>query len=237
MTVLEAHLDTCPFCHRPMGDKRKTLYHHPVCPKCYYAFANRRQLAFIIDRVLWVLPTYALTSVMIAVMAYTGQKITQEMADAIDLLSWPLFIVFLLKDGFHGYSPGKWICGVQTIDKATREPAGFLAALKRNLPVFIPIVPLIIAYQLQSGKRWGDGWANTMVIWKKYERSPVFGMPVTAKSANTTSAATSPASAPSAARPSPPPTASCTCPNRQQSRPGQFDREDMETGSNTIFTF
>jgi uncharacterized RDD family membrane protein YckC len=169
-----AHVDSCPFCEQPMGDKRKLLYGHPVCRKCYFAFANRRQIAFVLDRVVWFIPMMVLTFGCIAIVQAMGQKLTPDVVRAVDMLQWPTYIVFLVKDGFWGYSPGKWVCGVQTIDKKTREPAGFWASLKRNLPVFIPIVPLVIAYQLQNGKRMGDGWANTMVIWKKYEKSRVF---------------------------------------------------------------
>jgi uncharacterized RDD family membrane protein YckC len=166
---------TCPFCRRPLlGRTDKILYGHPICKKCYYAFANRRQCAFVIDRVIWQAPLLGILFLVMAIVSATGGKVTQEMADSINLLRWPLFLAFLFKDGFSGYSPGKWLCGVRVIDWKTRQPLGFMASFKRNLPVFIPVVPLVIAYQLQKGKRWGDGWSNSMVIWKKYAASHVF---------------------------------------------------------------
>src|SRR5439155_5644576 len=44
-------LGVCQLCHqRPAW--RKLLYGHPVCKKCYYKFANRRQLAYVVDSLL-----------------------------------------------------------------------------------------------------------------------------------------------------------------------------------------
>ncbi len=80
----------------------------------------------------------------------------------------------LVKDCFTGHSPGKLMCGVQVLDDDSSEPGNLIQSIKRNLPTIIPIVPLVIAVQLSKGPRWGDGWANTKVIWKKYREHPVF---------------------------------------------------------------
>jgi uncharacterized RDD family membrane protein YckC len=153
------------------------IYGHSVCSKCHRGFALRRLFAYLLDRIIWVLPTLVLGFAVGMVLAATGKPITPQVESTLNLMEWPFFVLFLFKDGFWGYSPGKWLCGVRVIDDRTRQPIGFIAALKRNLPIFIPIVPLIIAVQLQNGKRWGDGWAHSMVIWKKYARSSVFGTP------------------------------------------------------------
>jgi uncharacterized RDD family membrane protein YckC len=58
--------------------------------------------------------------------------------------------------------------GLQVVDVDSGQGAGFGASFKRNLPLLIPVVPLIVAIQLNGGPRWGDGWANTRVVWKKY---------------------------------------------------------------------
>ena len=168
-------LDACPFCRNNFDNKTKTLYGHRVCSKCYYAFANRRQMAFFIDRVLWIIPNLAIGFMFGLAVAYSGSTLTPQSKSMINLISWPLFLVFLFKDGFRGYSPGKLLCGVQTIDRTSLAPIGFGASFKRNLPLLIPFVPLLVAFQLCSGKRLGDGWSNSMVIWKKYEKSHVFG--------------------------------------------------------------
>lgn len=157
-----------------MGANTKLLYDHSVCSKCYYAFSNRRQAAFLIDRVLWTFPNIALGLGLGYWLGSLGTP-SKEIEITANILSWPFFLLFFLKDGFNGYSPGKALCGVQTIDRVTRKPIGFAASFKRNLPLLIPIVPLVVAFQLVKGKRIGDGWANSMVIWKRYECSHVFG--------------------------------------------------------------
>lgn len=44
--------NVCPLCRDGKHmHKAKRLYSVPVCKKCYYKFANRRQLAYVID---WV---------------------------------------------------------------------------------------------------------------------------------------------------------------------------------------
>ena len=79
------------------------------------------------------------------------------------------------QDGFGGYSPGKWLCGVRVIDARTGAPIGVGASFKRNLPLLIPIVgQLIILIQMNKGPRLGDGWAHAKVIWNKYADKPLF---------------------------------------------------------------
>jgi uncharacterized RDD family membrane protein YckC len=169
-------LPACPLCQRQEKPGRaKLLYGHPVCRKCYYAFANRRQLAFILDHVGWQILIAILFFGIGVAIALSGGAVTDEIGALMNILSWLLFLPFLFKDGFKGASPGKWLCGVQVLDTQTREPAGFGASFKRNLPLFIPFVPLIVAFQLLKGNRLGDKWANTFVVWKKYANTRVFG--------------------------------------------------------------
>ena len=54
MTVAQSS-GACPLCGRDkwMGVRAKMLYGHPVCSKCYYGFANRRQFAFVVDLIIW----------------------------------------------------------------------------------------------------------------------------------------------------------------------------------------
>jgi len=75
-----------------------------------------------------------------------------------------------MKDGFGGRSPGKALMGARVIDAETREPIGFLRSLKRNLVLMIPYVGVIgVALTMMKGRRWGDRWAKTQVVWYKYE--------------------------------------------------------------------
>ena len=44
----------CPLCQIAKHMRRtKLLYGTPVCKRCYYKFANRRQLAYIVDAIIW----------------------------------------------------------------------------------------------------------------------------------------------------------------------------------------
>ncbi len=83
-------------------------------------------------------------------------------------------LLYVCKDCFSGHSPGKGVSGVRVVDRDTFEPIGIVGSLKRNLPILIPVMPIVIAFLLQKGYRVGDGWANSKVIWKKYANHPVF---------------------------------------------------------------
>ena len=165
----------CPLCgsDRHMH-KSKLLYGSPVCRKCFYKFANRRQLAYLVD---WILYQGAMFAVGLALgAAMVALNATSKQIDLVSYaLAWSLFpLLFFCKDGFAGHSPGKALCGVKVVHRETNEPIGFLASLKRNLVLYIPVVPLVVAFLLQKGYRWGDGWAKTKVIWKKFANNPVF---------------------------------------------------------------
>ncbi|MBN1513081.1 MAG: RDD family protein [Phycisphaerae bacterium] len=84
-------------------------------------------------------------------------------------------VLFLVKDGFYGQSPGKALTGVQVVNSRTLEPIGPWQSFLRNLVLLVPLVgPVLVAGTMIGGKRWGDGWAGTRVIWKKYRHRPVF---------------------------------------------------------------
>ena len=85
-----------------------------------------------------------------------------------------LFPFFAFKDGFQGYSFGKILMGLQVVNVTSNEPIGFLASFKRNVVFMIPILVLYVAFDLCKGKRLGDGWANTKVIWRKYRQKTPF---------------------------------------------------------------
>jgi hypothetical protein len=51
---MNAEQTPCPLCGQTTHmHKAKPLYGHSVCKKCYYGFANRRQLAFFVDVMGW----------------------------------------------------------------------------------------------------------------------------------------------------------------------------------------
>jgi uncharacterized RDD family membrane protein YckC len=153
-----------------MGTKAKALYGQLVCKKCHNRFANRRQAAFLVDLFLWY-------SIISATSFALGPILGETLPEDISLLVGGFFsLVFTLKDGLAGYSPGKALMGVRVIDERTGLAAGFGASFLRNLPLLIPLVPLFVAFRLREGHRVGDGWAKTRVIWNKYRDQGPFAV-------------------------------------------------------------
>ena len=166
----------CTLCRRIRKPQAfRPLYGAMVCRRCRNGFAARRQLAFIFDWVLWNLVSTAALFAGLFLLVSASQD---SQADVAIFLVVGVFVVaplvFFLKDGFSGYSPGKAICGVRVINLATNRPAGFIASAKRNLILFVPAMPFVVAFYLVPGERIGDGWADTRVIWRKYADHPVF---------------------------------------------------------------
>ena len=176
----EAHsqkqIPTCPLCGNDNPKKHPhyaKLYGHYVCRKCYHGFANRRQFAFLIDAILWgLLYRFVEWGIVSALKVFDTPM--ELINTALHILLWVYGATFLLKDGFRGMSPGKAAMGVLVIDKTTSEPAGRMASSRRNLPLVVPLAFIFIGFQLVKGYRWGDKWANTKVIWKKYRDTAPF---------------------------------------------------------------
>ncbi len=171
---------TCIICHtRPV---QKQTYGYGVCKKCHYAFANRRQIAYLVDAILITIPNIAVIFAL-ALMIPPPGMLFSILAFACNVV---IFSVFIFKDGFNGHSPGKALMGVQVLDSRTGQPAGFSHSFKRNLPLTVAVLPivggyimlvvvLVIAFQIAKGFRLADSWAHTRVIWKKYAHLPLFG--------------------------------------------------------------
>ena len=171
MDNMENNLMICPLCEKEkkVEKKEKILYGVSVCRSCYYKLANRRQMAFLLDILMW-----RCVEIVIIIPLWTTlfrQGITQSTAT---LILYFFLLVFFFKDGFGGYSPGKALLGLRVVNQSTGEPATFLASFKRNLILIIPFIPLFVAVRLCKGYRWGDSWANTKVIWKKYKDKAPF---------------------------------------------------------------
>jgi len=175
---------TCPLCDtRPLGKYK--IYGTPVCKKCYYAFANRRQLAYLIDVLIWLVPVIIINIPVQRWLLHSGLMGMELQAVAL-AVSTALTCLFIMKDGFNGQSPGKRLTGVQVLDQRTGQPIGFGQSFKRNSilllgqipwwigPVAGLVVILIIAVQVAKGYRIGDRFGQTRVIWKKYARLPAF---------------------------------------------------------------
>lgn len=174
----------CPLCSdRPVG--RKALYGWPVCKKCLYKFANRRQVAYLVDALLFAV-------VVFPVMWWVGGQLGTlgwtelQVEIAVTAIALLLNVMFVLKDGFDGQSPGKRLTGVQVIDEATGRPISFAQSFKRNAVLLVGVIPVVgglaslavvvtIAIQMNKGHRLGDRFAGTRVVWKRHADSPVYG--------------------------------------------------------------
>jgi len=164
----------CPLCYR--SDPIHAfglLYDAPVCRRCRWGFAGRRQLAFVIDLTVWYLAMVLVAVALVFLLTAwrPGHGIPETLLIAAAVLA-PAML--LMKDGFRGCSPGKAVCGLRVVNPATGRPAGFRASLQRNLVLFVPLLPLVLAFGLTSGPRIGDGWARTRVIRRKHAGHPVF---------------------------------------------------------------
>ena len=189
--------DCCPLCGRSgrKWEKGKYLYNSKVCRKCYYGFANRRQIAYVVDSVvyyLFVLSLFFGIGVLAALVEPAGSTFDESVWFMVLLVVFGLAatIIFTFRDGFFGYSPGKWLFGVRVIDQETGEPIGFGKSFRRNIKVaayglllgFIPYVGRLATFffyitvgtKLCNGPRLGDESAGTKVIWKKYAHHQIF---------------------------------------------------------------
>lgn len=160
MTETQTQLESatpCPICGQ--ADKMnqpKWLYGQPVCFRCWKRLGGRRCFAWMIDIVIIYLICMALASI---------NKENMQL---------PFLIMFLFKDSFFGYSPGKWLLGLRVIGISSGMPGGFIMSLKRNLPLLIPFMPIWVATELYKGIRTGDKWADSMVVLARHEKSEGF---------------------------------------------------------------
>jgi uncharacterized RDD family membrane protein YckC len=180
--VRQTYQGNCPLCHRrPVT--AKAIYGHPVCKKCFYAFANRRQLGYLVDAVLVTVINLGLVFALDTTLAGTDPVVVSVINFAVGAA---LFCVFVMKDGFTGASPGKKLADIQVLDERTGQPIGFGQSFKRNSVLLFGLIPfagglvnlvivIVIAVQVAKGYRLGDRFAKTRAIWKRYARLPVFG--------------------------------------------------------------
>ena len=79
----------------------------------------------------------------------------------------------LLKDTLYdGRSIGKKMMGLQVINSQTLTPCKMMESVIRNVSLLIPVfslVEVIMVFVDKDNLRFGDKWANTMVIERKVE--------------------------------------------------------------------
>lgn len=158
------------------------MYGRLLCKKCWSGFANRRQSAYVFDSILfWGAQFVAAFALVFAGSFFIADEGSLDgFIDGVTGLVWLLAVaLFLIKDGlFDGRSPGKALLGLRVVHTETGRPATPVASLMRNLPLLIPVVPLIVGFRLRRGPRWGDGWAKTRVVWDRFaDRAPFASEP------------------------------------------------------------
>lgn len=182
MATTTAPVPTCPICSRqmPPAVTPRVLYDVPVCADCHQKFMVKRSIAHVLDTFIY---SFAFSigiwvvffAAAIIVGATSGPNGPSDTAGDIFIRLWLMLVLFgifgrVLLDGFRGHSPGKAMLGLQVVNEASGRPAGFIDSIQRNLILFVPVMPIIIAVTMFSGDghRIGDGWAKTKVIWKDY---------------------------------------------------------------------
>ena len=181
----------CGYCRKLFGpDSLTPVYNDALCRKCQRRLANARQIAFAIDG-------------LILFAAYLGLTVLLGFLGVVEFLLVSvsaLVVVFGFKDGFSGYSPGKFAYELRVVDRVTGKPIGWLRSAVRNLPIsllllgsawsgvigqylrfpyqvqwLLPIVApvglLALSQQLIKGYRYGDGMARTMVRMRRLAQS------------------------------------------------------------------
>jgi uncharacterized RDD family membrane protein YckC len=169
-TAGRAAMSECPLCGT-IPDARNPLleyYDGVACRKCRTSLGNRRAGAWILDVIFFFVGIFILGVVAGFFLGLFGAIKSQDDAEAIaGIINICALAIFVTKDGwFQGRSIGKCICGVRVVDKSSGRPVSFGQSFKRNLPLVIPLLPLVAAFQISSGDthRLGEGWANTKVV-------------------------------------------------------------------------
>ena len=146
----------------------------------------KRAFAYLVDMTLWSVLCFPLTIFIFLVSGISGAVVGAATHNDNTGANMAVVVFFLCLigemllvlglDGFKGHSPAKAMFGLQVIDERTGRPANFFDSIQRNLPLAIPFMPLYAGYQIFQfeGKRLGDGWSRTKVIWKRYHNKPPF---------------------------------------------------------------
>lgn len=169
----------CPICSRmEILCTWVPLYGVRVCWPCSRAFTGLRELAFLIDILLFLLVVLALSIILSNVLP--GSPYSSKVVIVAYLGSC---LLFACKDGLAGMSLGKLLIGLQVVDAETGRPAGPVKSFLRNLCVSIPLVSWFymwaVASQLAEGPRCGDGLAGTRVIWRRHRYALPFAVSAT----------------------------------------------------------
>jgi hypothetical protein len=170
----------CPLCGECPGTAHysRMLYGQQVCQACYRAYTFRRAAACLLD--LCVGMCLAACAGLLFRIAGDLVPASHRWFHSSGRVSRTIVIVMwlLLKDTRRGLSPGRYLFGQQVVDSVTGQPLSATRCVKRNLAL-VPLLlcwPFTLAWYLAAfgGTRWGDGWTNSMVSWRKHAHRKPF---------------------------------------------------------------
>lgn len=123
-----------------------------------------RIAAFLVDALSISIILIAPASLASYILAWVGGGSIK----AIQIVWWAalalLMVCLLLRDGYHGRSPGKRLLGLRLVTPRG-EGCGYFRSVIRNLPLLIPVLNLVEAVLVVAGKRrTGDRIAKTTVM-------------------------------------------------------------------------
>ena len=108
---------TCPVCLKSIAkpQKCKTLYGVTVCNRCRNGFANRRQAAYLVDSVIYLVLGRMVVNASIGLVIGRWGNIGLYRVLLL-LMGWLILpFLFTFKDAFAGWSPGKRLFGVRVV--------------------------------------------------------------------------------------------------------------------------
>lgn len=121
-----------------------------------------RVAAFLVDALSMAIVLVLPASIASYATAWIGGSVK-----AIQIVWWIalalLMISLLIRDGYHGRSPGKRLLGLRLVTPRG-DGCGYVRSFIRNLPLLIPVWNLVEAVLVVAGKRrTGDRIARTTV--------------------------------------------------------------------------
>jgi uncharacterized RDD family membrane protein YckC len=123
-----------------------------------------RIAAFLVDALSIAIVLIVPASLASYVLAWVGSGSIK----AIQFVWWGalaiLMVGLLIRDGYHGRSPGKRLLGLRLVTPRG-EGCGYPRSVIRNLPILLPVLNLVEAVLVVTGKRrTGDRIAKTTVM-------------------------------------------------------------------------
>ena len=116
---------------------------------------------------------YLIDVAVIFVMMFVTIVLAKTIHGIFLILYIAIPVYFLLRDGmfkkFPGQSIGKKVLKIIVVNADTKEPAGLLDSLKRQIFMMIPVLNLVECIMILTnpdGRRLGDNTAGTIVVKK-----------------------------------------------------------------------